>query len=89
VKVEDEKGERWPDLVGPVFDDHFAGRYTSMTLWLAECLIFNFLPSFSGQPVGELIASLRAAGAAKSKPAPQPTTTKTAPEVWTSSSGAS
>lgn len=69
VRVADDRGgERWPDLVGPVFDDHFAGDYVGLSTWLGECILFNFLESFfPGGSVGAIVANLRSAGAAASK----------------------
>jgi hypothetical protein len=31
-----------PQLTGVIFDDHFAGNYAGLLLWLAECLRLNF-----------------------------------------------
>lgn len=46
--------DRWPELTGVVFDDHFAGRYLLMTKWLKECLAFNFADFLGGLPPGLL-----------------------------------
>jgi hypothetical protein len=49
VRVDDQHGERWPDL-NKVFDDHFAGRYGHMLRWFLRCLAINggdFLPDLA------------------------------------------
>ncbi len=83
VCVVDSKGERWPDLTGPVFDDHFAGNYVAMSQWLGECVLFNFLPFGEGLSIGELIERVRSAGTVPSKSA------RPATESSTSISGVS
>jgi hypothetical protein len=41
-----------PLLIDLAFDNHFAGRYGTMLLWLAECLLFNY-PDFLDEKKSE------------------------------------
>lgn len=62
----------WPALQGPVFDDHFAGNYGEMTLWLIECLKLNFA-DFLDAKKREMIAAHLGLKASKS-PSPMGST---------------
>lgn len=61
VKVANGKEVRWPELVGVVFDQHFAGEYGEMTLWLGECLVLNFAGFLGVTSLGSAVAKLTAA----------------------------
>lgn len=66
----DEKGRdgkpvhREPELIGPVFDDHFAGRYDAMAQWIVASIQHNFASFLGGLLGGKLIGAL---GASASK----------------------
>ncbi len=55
-----------PLLQGAVFDQHFAGRYLTMTKWLWECVSFNFASFLGDTSLGSMTSLVQrvAAGAA-------------------------
>ncbi len=56
---------KWPQLNGAVFDQHFGGRYVAMSTWLAEVTVFNFADFLDVSSVASLtdVVSEMAAGA--------------------------
>lgn len=62
-------GEKWPDLGGETFNQHFAGRYVHMVKWLVECFKHSFT-DFLG--VLELVP--RKGAQAEASKSPSPTT---------------
>jgi len=67
-----EGGEKWPQLTGVVFDQHFARRYVQMSHWLAECVLYNFGSFLGDMSLGQMIA--RVQKAASKRPSPQAST---------------
>ena len=66
VKVVTDKGTNWPDLIGVVFDQHFAANYGEMTMWLGECVVFNFASFLGVTSLGSAIEKAQAAAASRS-----------------------
>jgi hypothetical protein len=62
------QGERWPTLEGAIFDIHFAGRYLSMTKWLAECVLFNFADFLGEASLGSVTDLVRGAVSKRTSP---------------------
>jgi hypothetical protein len=60
--MQSEKQVRKPNLEGEIFDDHFAGRYVSMTKWLAECIILNFADFLGDKSLDQLVGDLTKEG---------------------------
>lgn len=67
-------GERMPELTGEVFDQHFAGRYVSMSKWLLECVLFNFADFLGGTSIGQIGSSLQAMMTAHQSKSPKDST---------------
>lgn len=52
-----------PALTGVVFDNHFAGNYQAMSVWLFECVKFNFAGFLDGASSGTLASMMQKATA--------------------------
>lgn len=66
--------ERWPKLTDVIFDEHFSGRYVSMSKWLLESVVFNFADFLGDISLGKIGGMMQAAVAASKRPSPTAST---------------
>jgi hypothetical protein len=64
-------GERSPELQGEVFDQHFAGRYLTMSKWLLECTLFNFADFLGATSLGSIATTIQAMMSARQSKSPK------------------